>query len=266
MASAAVIAERTDRELIVIWRPDHHCEARLGDLLEYDGLVIEDETGGLLRKSCDRVYNYMEIEESADFQASILDDDSPSIADVYIRSAYTLNSPLSDRGAENRFLRSLRANSEVASFVRQVAHPSDLTVHIRMASGPDFEHLSYESPENWPEERHQELTRWRRKSDVSRFIKRIDTLRRERGVETIFVAADLPATYSALIERYGESIRHLPRTQYDRSAAQLQTALADMILLTSAPIFLGSTWSSFSDIAQRIARSGRHFEQSGVDF
>ena len=266
MSSAAVIAERTDRTLIVIWQPDHHCEARIGDLLRYDGPVIEEDVANLLRAQCDHVYNYMEIEPDSVFQAPILAGPGAERGDVYVRSAYTLTSPFFDRPAEDCFLQALRPHAAVLDLVRSVAHPSDIAVHIRMATGPDFDHLSYESPDNWPAERHQELMEWRQKSDISRFIARLDKLLAAGEIETIFAAADLPASYAALIDRYGDRVRHLRRTQFDRSSIQLQTALADMLLLTAAPLFLSSTWSSFSAVAQRLSRPGRPYEQSGTDF
>ncbi|WP_370241787.1 hypothetical protein [Pararhodobacter marinus] len=264
MASAAVIARASGRELVVVWRPDHHCEARIGDLLDYDGLVIEDSDPDILSRGAARVYNYMEIEEGAQFRAPV--DPSDIAGDVYIRSAYTLESPLRNDRDEAAFLRALRPCAAVLELVYGVARPSDVALHVRMATGPAFDHLSYESPANWPPERHQELIEWRQKSDISRFVARLDRLLEERPVDSLFVAADLPATYAALIERYGDRVRHLPRTLYDRSARQLQYGLADVILLSAAPLFLASNWSSFSDLAQRLARPGRRVERSGLDF
>lgn len=266
LASAVVIAKKTDRQLIVIWQTDHHCEARIGDLLRYDGPVIETDEVDFLRARCAHVYNYMEIEPGAVFHEEVLAGPDAAQGDVYVRSADTLNSRFSNRLEENRVLEDLRPNAAVLDLVRGVANPSDVAVHIRMATGPAFDHLSYESPENWPAERHLELTEWRQKSDISRFITRLDALISAGDINTIFAAADLPATYAALIDRYGDRVRYLRRTEYDRSAAQLQTALADMMLLTAAPLFLGSTWSSFSDIAQRLAQPWRKYEKSGVDF
>jgi hypothetical protein len=266
MASAAVMAQATDRQLVVLWQPDHHCEARIGDVLDYDGPVIEVDAGEMLRARCAHVYNYMEIEQGAVFQEPVLAGANMGCGDVFVRSAYTLIGPFFDRNAEDVFLRGLVPCEAVAELVRSVAHPSDVAVHIRMATGPAFDHLSYESPENWPAERHLELMEWRQKSDISRFVTRLDALFAAGEVRTVFAAADLPATYAALIERYGDRIRYLKRTQYDRSSTQLQTGLADMILLTASRLFLASNWSSFSDVAQRLARPGRRFEQSGVDF
>lgn len=264
MASAAVIARASGRELVVVWRPDHHCEARIGDLLDYDGLVIEDGDINALRDGSAEIFNYMEIEDGSRHLAPI--NPLETAGDIYVRSAYSLVSPLLVDRDEVQFLRRLRPCDAVLDLVNRVPHPSDIAVHVRMATGPAFDHLSYESPENWPAERHQELIAWRKKSDVSRFVARLDTLFDSLDVNSVFVAADLPATYAAMIERYGDRVRHLPRDLFDRSARQLQYALADVILLSAAPHFLASHWSSFSDLAQRLARPGRRIEKSGHDF
>lgn len=265
MTSAATIAEASGRELVVIWCPDHHCEARLPDLLDYNGPYIEQRnTADALRDACPIRYNYMEIEGGAHHEEAILPPDETS--DIFIRSAYSLISPLTDFPREQHFLRALRPSAAVVDLVASVPHPNPIAAHIRMGSGDGFEHLSYEAPENWPAERQDELNEWRKKSNVGRFIARFDELIAAGEADSIFVAADLERTYELLQDRYGARIRYLRRDLFDRSPEQLVYALADLLLLTAAPRFLASTWSSFSDIAQRLARPGRKIEQSGTDF
>lgn len=265
MASAAAIAKHTERELVVIWNPDHHCDCNLSDVLRYDGPVIgSPEIARLCRRQSQQFYNYMEIEENANFQQPILAYDTGG--DVYVRSAYTLTSPYADAVLEQTFLRSLSPSDEVMELVNLVPYPSRVAMHVRMGTGPGFDHLSYESPENWPPERHAELTHWRAKSHMRHFIGRLDRLMAEETIDSVFLAADLPDVYQAFSERYGERMRSLPRRLFDRSAEQIQYAMADLILLTAADLFLASSWSSFSDLAQRLARPGRRVEKSGVDF
>lgn len=268
MASGHAIARATGRQLVVIWVPDHHCEARIGDLLRYDGLVIEDAaTAALLRTGVGRVYNYMEIEDGSVFQEPILSDAAAYAGqDVYVRTAYSLTSPHANIAEEQRFLRALVPAPEVLDLVRRVEHPSQVAAHIRMATGEAFDHLSFESPANWPAERHAELTEWRAKSNVWKFVSRLDALVAEGRANSIFVATDLAQTYDILKDRYGSRLRYLQRDCYDRSLRQLVYAMADLLLLTAAPHFLASTWSSFSDVAQRLADPNRRVERSGYDF
>lgn len=266
MASGAAIAEATGRELVVIWRPDHHCQCDISDLLDYPGAVISDDTADLCRRFSARVHNYMEIESGAVFEEPVLAQTPDPGGDVYVKSAYSLVSPHADFEAEQRFLRSLVASAAVQDLVNTVRHPNDVALHIRMATGPAFDHLSYESPENWPEDRHAEMLHWRAKSQPAVFEARLDALIAAGEVETVFLAADLPQTYDRFQARYGDRLAYLPRQLYDRSARQLQYALADLLLLTQAKRLLASNWSSFSDVAQRLAYPGRPAEQSGKDF
>lgn len=263
LASAAVLADASGRQLVVLWRTDAHCEARARDLLHLNVPVIEDHTGDLLRERAARVYNYMEIEPGAQFGAPV---QTEGPEDIFVRSAYVLVSPLADPRAETAFLRALRPSDPVLDLVRSQPDRFDLALHVRMATGPGFDHLPHESPSNWPENRHAELTQWRQDSHVRQFTARLDALVAQGDTNRIFAAADLASTYVALADRFGDRVRFLHRDLYDRSPRQMQYALADLILLTRAPLFLASTGSSFSDMARRLARPGRKTEHSGADF
>lgn len=267
MASGAAVARATGRELVVIWRPDAHCEARLCDLVDYDGPVIETEIADRLRARSGLFYNYMEIEAGSHHEGPILaGQDAAWTGDVYIRSAYPLKGPHEDFAAEQRFLRALRPASAVLALMEGLPRIYDIAVHIRMAGGKAYENLAFESPANWPEHRHRELAEWRGKSHSDRFVARLDALVAQGRGETIFVAADLAQTYDTLSRRYGPRLHWLKRDLYDRSPRQLQYALADLLLLTAGRHFLGSPWSSFTDVAQRLASPFRPFEVSGIDF
>lgn len=267
IASAAGIAAQTDRRLVVIWRSDVHCQARIGDLLAYPGPVIEsDAEADLLRARSARVYNYMEVEPGARFEEPILPPGDNPAGDVHVRSAYPLASPHRDYAFERRFLRGLVAAEPVRALVAGLRPQSDVAVHIRMASGPGFDHLPHEAPDNWPAHRHAELADWRRKSHADRFAARLDRMVAEGEIDTIFLAADLPDTYAGFAARYGDRLAWQPRDLYDRSARQLQHALADLILLAACPRLLASTWSSFSEVAELLAPERTRVERSGIDF
>ena len=252
---------------MVIWRRDAHCQARIGDLLAYPGPVIEDDAeADLLRARSARVYNYMEVEPGARFEEPVLPPGDHPAGDVHVRSAYPLVSPHRDHALERRFLRGLVAAEPVRALVAGLRPQSDVAVHIRMASGPGFDHLPHEAPDNWPAHRHAELADWRRKSHADRFAARLDQLVAQREIDTIFLAADLPDTYAAFGARYGDRLAWQPRDLYDRSARQLQHALADLILLAACPRLLASTWSSFSEVAELLAPERTRVERSGIDF
>lgn len=264
LVSAAAIAEAAGMDLVVIWRPDHHCDCRIGDVLDYRGAIVEDGAGELIRRATEQNYNFMAVERDGRTDHALPDFDRH--CDLYLRSAYTIQHPLRSRWREQMILRRLRPARAVRDLVRSVRFPNAVAAHIRMGTGPRFDHLSFEAPGNWPADQHRALVQWREKSHVDRFVDRLDALVAEGRATTIFVAADLPETYALCAERYGDRLCILPRDRFDRSARQLQFALADMMLLAAADLFLASTWSSFSDVAQRLAAPGRALERSGVDF
>lgn len=263
IGSAAAAARAEDRELVIIWRPDHHCDCRMTDLFEYDGPVREDLDPDAAAKAGAAVFNYMEIEPDARKNALVRFDPG---RDVYFRSAFVMNHPASNWEAENVFLQSLTPEAAVRDLVASVRSPNDVSAHVRMAGGPQFEHLAWESAQNWTSEAHAAVAHWRAQSHYDRFLARLDALFAVGAAQSVFVAADMPEVYAAFRERFGDQVAHLPRNVNDRSRDQLRYALADALLLSRAPRLLGSTWSSFSELAMRLARSGQSVEMTGKDF
>lgn len=264
IGSAAAIAEATDRELVIVWQPDSHCEGRLADLFDHDGAVIEETfVHDAAPKGC-KVYNYMEIEEGAAKDAPI---DLGWTGDIYARAAYVLNATaVSKWESENRFLRGLTPVAEVRALVAGVRTPNDVALHVRMVGAKGTDTAVYDRADNWTAEGHAAINHWRGQSHYARFMTRLDALIAEGRANRVFLAADAPETYAAFAETYGDRIACLPRALYDRSAEQLRYALADALLLGSAPRLLGSTWSSFSELAMRLSPQKMEIEMSGKDF
>lgn len=263
IGSAAAIAEATDRELVIVWQPDHHCEGSMTDLFDYDGAVIEESFPGAAPALGARLYNYMEIEAGAEKDAPI---DLGWSGDIYARSAYVLKAAPSRWETENRFLQSLTPAAAVRDLVASVRRPNDVSAHVRMVGAPGTDTASYDRAENWTAEGHAAINHWREKSHYSHFIKRLDALIAEGVAERIFVAADMPETYDAFAATFGDRVAYLKPDIYDRSREQLFYALADAILLGSAPRLLGSNWSSFTELATRLSPGKVALEMSGKDF
>jgi hypothetical protein len=78
------------------------------------------------------------------------------------------------------------------------------------------------------------------------------------------LAADNQETYDIFIKKYGDKITYVKRDVFDRSVDQQRYALIDMILLSRTKYILGSYWSSFTELAQRLGNS--KVKYSGVDF
>lgn len=263
IASGAAIAEGTDRDLVIVWEPDHHCQCELTDLFAYKGAVLTTTFADDARDSGLAVFNYMEIEEGSNRGAPVMLE--PGVS-AYARSAYVLHHPASDWTAENAFLRRLTPTRTVRDLVDSVHTPNDVSVHVRMEAAPCTDIHSYDSPDNWPESDHATLQKWRAKSHFSNFMARLDQMIGAGEAETIFLAADLPETYAAFTDTYGDRVRYLERALYDRSREQMYYALADAILLSQSKTMLGSNWSSFSEIALRLSTSFDRIQLSGEDF
>ncbi|MEM9964538.1 MAG: galactosyltransferase-related protein, partial [Asticcacaulis sp.] len=263
IGSASAIAQATDRELVIVWEPDHHCQCAFSDLFEYSGEVIEKSFVEDARAGKSVVYNYMPNEPEMEKGRLIDDTDT---RDIYARSAFTLNSPHSHWESENSFLKQLSPVAPVRNLLNSVRHPNAVSVHVRMETEVGREQNTYDRVENWTKEDHELIHHWRAKSHFSHFLTKIDQLITGGMADTVFLAADLPETYDAFKDKYGHRLAYLPRQLYDRSAQQLHYALADAILLSRAPLLLGSTWSSFSELAMRLAPEPITVKMSGRDF
>ena len=219
LGSAAAVAEASGRELVVIWQPDAHCQCRLSDLFDYHGAVVEAGFQSTAVARGMKIYNYMEAEAGARKGAriKILEDQ-----DLYVRTAYVLNSELTSWDAENAFLRRLTPVDEVIDLVGAAHQTYDVSAHIRMEGGRQYEHLPYEAPSNWKRSSHKKIERWRKKSHFSNFMRRIDELIENGRANQIFLAADRPEAYEQFQVRYGDRLVILERNVFDRSAEQIR--------------------------------------------
>ena len=267
LASAVSVARATGRALLVVWCRDAHCGAALPDLLDWPGPVIDrPDAAAAFRARAARVYDYLEIDPRAVHREPVLAPGDAPGGDVYVRSADTLAGPHRSLGADDAVLRALVPAAPVRAILDRAPAPAAVAAHVRMATGPGFDHLAPEAPGNWPAHRHAALAAARAASHADRFAARLDALVEAGRADSIFLAADLPETYARFAARYGDRLRVLRRDAYDRSATQLQYALADLVLLARAGRLLASGYSSFSDVAQRLAPPGRPVERSGHDF
>ncbi|MBT42232.1 MAG: hypothetical protein CMF12_06870 [Idiomarina sp.] len=263
IGSAAAIAKATGRELVIVWEPDHHCECRFSDLFDYNGEVLEKSFIEEAKSSGMSVYNYMEIEEGSKKDELIPKEIS---GDIYGRSAYVFQSEYSNWDEENKFIRSLKPSKQVQELIDNYNLEGCVGVHVRMEAGKGLDHNTYDDVSNWTEKGHEQIHYWREKSHYSHFIKRIEQLMQEDPGLEFFLAADLPETYKIFMEYFGNKCHFLPRDVFDRSRDQIIYAVADAILLSKCNYILGSNWSSFSELALRLAEKIHNVEISGVDF
>jgi hypothetical protein len=264
IGSAAAVARATNRELVVVWAPDFHCDGPLSDLFDYPGAVLDTPFIEQARAGGMSVVNYMEIEAGSDKGAPVVLVEG---RDAYVRSAYVLAHPASTWESENIALRALTPSAAVRDLMARVPGTHrDIALHVRMEGAQGTDTQAYDSIENWTAEGHAAIQDWRGKSHYARFMARLDVLLREDPAAQVFLAADLPETYAAFARTYGDRVAGLERRVFDRSAEQLHYALADMLLLARCRHLLGSNWSSFSEGAQRFSTTIKTRELAGVNF
>jgi TonB family protein len=187
--------------------------------------------------------------------------------DIYVKSAFVLNHETSTWDSENIFLRELRYSKYVFSILKNFEIPKNaIGAHIRMEADTGNETPEYDQLKNWSQDSHNQIQFWREKSHYSSFIKKIDSLLADQPDSKIFLATDLKQNYETFEKIYGARLIYQKRNNYDRSKQQIIEALADVILLSKCDRLLGSTWSSFTELAMRFSQGFNKIEMSGVDF
>ena len=161
MASGYCIAQATGRQLILIWTPDYHCEARFTDLYKVNYLfkdvtIIENEDNIDISDSIEYrineseyiigdkvVYNYMF------FKDKYIDDTTPN--NIYVISACVLKNRYTNWAKECDFLKRLEVVDDLAlkiyDFETKNSMPNAIGIHIRM--GQPTETAKYEDTSHY---------------------------------------------------------------------------------------------------------------------
>jgi len=243
IASAYSICKELNRNLIINWIQDCHCDCRIEDLItNIDDLcvaVIDNINTNKLMKlgvSFQRNYN-----------------DNPIIdhtkKKIYIESNCALNNKFSGKHS-NSFLKSLMFNTEINNLINSIPNINEhIGMHIRMEGGKEYTSNEYEKESNWDENGKRELFKYREISHIDNFINQINNILHKNPEQKFFIATDMKVNYKKLIDIYGnDTIKFLHRDLFDRSKKQIYYAIADIILLSKCKQFYGSTWSSFSEL------------------
>jgi len=260
VASAWLLAEKSNRDLVVIWEKDMHCNASFGELFKTP-LVVLDSLNSVDIENC-VTYNYMDDEEGSEKDKYI---DHKDNKDIYVKSAYVLNHKYATWKAENIFLRKLViVQDDIQSIIDQYDVKDRIGVHIRQGGGRGHDQSAWNKPENWSEKGQEEMYYWREQSKPAVFIKKMHVILEKDPEATFYLATDEPESYALMDEHFHDKLMYVTRDVFDRSTEQQKFALIDIMLLSKTKRMLGSNWSSFSEIANRIG--GMPYEKSGIDF
>jgi hypothetical protein len=263
VASAAAIAEATGRELVIVWENDCHCEARFADLFDN---AFNIEQVRFFDDAASLGYNCVDLMNRSSGSLRELNLETYGSSDLYVRSAFVLPHKASDWHTENRFLWGLRPSSEVAGLLGSLRGDYEISAHVRMNTVSGHPVPAYDSANNWSADDHEEIDRWRRLSHWRNFVNFLQTTGGAYATENIFVAADCEEAYVMLGNEFGDRMRFIPRETHGRGADEVVLALADCYALSRARLFVGSNWSSFSELAMRFSRTFEDVRLSGKDF
>lgn len=259
IASAWNFSRKHDRDIIVIWEPDVHCDCKFNDLfIEHDLKVYSSNLFDLKNTDC---YDYMNAPLRRSNKLQINHD---TVNDIYIKSAYTLDYKLYDLNEENIFLKTLNPIPKVNKTVSQYNLSDTIGLHIRMGGGINYDKDRWDSDEFLDDTSKKLMNHWREKSHFDVFLRQVERILHTTPSQKFYLAADLAKTYEILKVQFSDSITYYPRSLFDRSRDQQITALIDLYCLSKTKQIYGSTWSSFSEIAARLNETP--IKLSGVDF
>lgn len=187
-----------------------------------------------------------------------------STTDSHVVTACVLNNPLTNWSKESKWLRDhLKPTAAIAALLEteNARHhlESAIGVHIRMGLPPS-EH-KYEDCSTWAEAQQRALETARRNSDVSVFAHEMENLWKVTPDQRFFLCADNPRAYEFMSRRFPDQVTRglvfwLNKSTYDRGLTQQKGAVLDVFLLSRCVSLLGSPWSSFTELASRIAGGG----------
>lgn len=267
LAAGFQYAQRLGAKLTVAWIPDAHCEAEFSELFEWGGDVVttDDELDARLKSK-----NHVAFDWRVKMPIIQLLRAKITRQDLYFRSSkfFLMGTPSSWKIAE-RFLKCLVLSAEVAALIEDVKKDYPVAFHVRQVGGSKFEHLAFEAEHNWgpAAQRKIGLKRESVKTEIFEFV--VDYLASystgSAGIP-VFVAADNKETKGRLVEALGINARFLNSSPEGRGPRQIQEALAEMVLISKADLLIGSTYSSFTEVAHIMASSKQTLKQVGERF
>ena len=284
VASAAALAEVSDRQLVVVWEPDVHVSARLHELFDVPKRLFvldafeeallggaDTDAGNTVERGHNNAvgewlrYNYM-VEGGKNER---LEDQVPK--HIYVRSAFTLVSRTLVRWqAIDAALRDLRPIKEVRDAVARYeadfgAVAGDLVgVHVRMEANqsrdvPGIRSLGIHHAAGLAA--MGDASMWRVRCHYRAFIPKLQSYVARHPSTRFLVATDSPEAIAAISDALGaERVLHTDMHEHVRCAgaegrllACQRFALTELHLLSKCRHLYVSKWSSYSEIAARLA-------------
>lgn len=266
LASCMSFAKETSRELVVLWEPDSHIEARFSDMFKTQLVVLEKFTVKWPFKVVEeyddawanfKFHNYMEMEGEGAVKGEIITDIPAK--HMYYKGAYIMdvdNSEWTNWDKDNAMLRMLEPVDEVSAMVkalesRGLGSGNMIGLHVRNRTlDKDIKNVDF--VKEYGDEATQTMDMWRQKSGVHNFMTLMDSLIKGNNGVRFFVATDTYEVIGELEAMYGERVFAFKRSCDDRDGQCVKFALADLYALSKCKKLYGSNWSSFTEAAMRL--------------
>lgn len=278
-ASAAALAKKLGRSLVVVWRKDRHANFGFDELFTSSAaiMITEDDVIPSLHgsKLGVDIYDLMWPSERED----VIQGEAER--HIFVRSAFPLltnpHITLSDVAREIMNLRPVPAVlSHLSSLKGQVSETPVLGLHVRML-GAKIEDILIDVPLLTDISEGPDSLNWmhgfmphRFACNVRHFISRVHDVEQKRIGKVIFLASDSEEAYELLAakltsERIISTAREKRRRCYGvhrREAFCSQIALAEFLFLSETEVFMYSTGSAASYFTRIIsaARQGMSFK------
>lgn len=275
LGSALAFAKHSKRVPVVIWESDAHIAAEFDALFNCSDLVVLTKfipqwplTG--LHKydpawNHFRFYNYMETEEGAVKGELIVNEEENHL---YYKGAYILEAPdYTWWEAGNEELRKLQPVKMVEDHLKLLEEQglsSAIGVHIRNRTlAADIKNVDFNK--EYGSEAAVTMEHWRSQSSYSNFVAEMKRILEEGDGEIHFyIATDTWTLIPLMEELFPGRILSTKRTCDERDSACVKYAVIDMYALSRTRELLGSNWSSYTEMAERLG--GLKAKLAGQDF
>lgn len=290
LASAAVIAKKRNRNLLIVWIPDIHYESKFSEHFISENLfVVSTNLSIEYNQNVDAISN-----NPPNVKCKVNSFSKPvkynSDNDIYIISATIINDPCTSWYEECEWLKTnIKPLPEIQNKINNYKNLFNLKntigLHIRMGQNADT--YSFEDWSNYSTEQLQTVSKNRGKCHYNYFMDEIDKIWSIYPNQTFLLCADDNKIYEAFqlnfptlvgkpelseessrydnINKIENKIFYTNKNVWDRSAKQIESAIIDVYLLSlCGKGMLGSSWSSFTELAQRLGQ--QNLKISGKDF
>lgn len=263
LASAAVISEVNDRNLLVVWKPDEHLGSK------FEELFLDNEIFVVSSYSTTAVP--IKDFKPQSYSIDLLYEEFKGKDDVYAISATVLDNSPGQYKKECEWLQKYISpipivQKEIDYYTKMFNIRDCIGIQIRM--GQDSTKYKFEDVSFYGDVQKRAVVANRNNSHYKYFMFEMEKIWYRNPKQVFFLCADSEEVYDAFQEKYpdkmGSHIVNVKKTVYDRSHEQLVGAIIDVYLLARCSRIFISPWSSFGELAGRLGQ--KRILVSGKDF